>query len=46
MMHMMRGMMIRDFELIYSRVLRSAEFESQSSNQEFGSVQVVWRKHF
>jgi hypothetical protein len=40
------GVGIRDFELIYSRVLRSAEFESQSSNQEFGSVQVVWRKHF
>lgn len=40
------GMGLGEFELIYSRVLRSDEFDGQNTNQEYGSMQVVWQKRF
>lgn len=35
-----------EFELIYSRVVRSDEFDGQNTNQEYGSMQLAWRKQF
>lgn len=40
------GVGICCFDLIYSRVIRSDEFKGQLTNQEYGSVQLVWQKQF
>jgi hypothetical protein len=38
------GMSLGSFELLYSRILRTDEFEGQHANQEYGSLQFRWSK--
>lgn len=40
------GVGMGNWDLIYSHVARSDEFESQEVNQEFGSIQLVWQRPF
>lgn len=40
------GVCICSFELLYSRILRSDEFDGQNANQEYGSIQLRWSKIF
>ncbi|MGJ8633342.1 MAG: lipid A deacylase LpxR family protein [Luteolibacter sp.] len=40
------GLGIHNFEIVYSKTIRTNEFEEQSDNQEFGSIQLGWRRRF
>ena len=40
------GMGFGDWELVYSRTIRTNEFEDQIDNQDFGSILIRWRKPF